>query len=249
MCYIYSTTPGIRMHKPVPQRAQRSDKGRITLTPRDLAVLHWIGEQYAARLDHVAHLLGRAAERPTQTKGTVQMTTAQRVLRRWQALGLVQSRYIIAREPPWVYLTNKGLHELGLPFRHFTPTAALTAHRYWTNHVRLWVERHYPSDDWLSERALSKARENTAAKKQHLVDAEIYRTDADGEQIVIAVEVELTVKEAGRAQAIIRELAECYDGIWYFTTAATHTVVERRIQRLGEEVSARFRVRNLSSLA
>jgi hypothetical protein len=237
------------MQKPVPQRAQRSDKGRITLTPRDLAVLPWIGEQYAARLDQVAQLLGRVAERPTQKEGIVQITTAQRVLRRWQALGVVQSRYIIAREPPWIYLSGKGLHELGLPFRFYTPTAALTAHRYWTNHVRLWVERHYPSDRWISERVLSKARENTADAAQHLVDAEIHRSDAEGEPIVIAVEVELTVKEAGRSESIMRELAERYDGIWYFTTAATHDAVERTIERLGEEVKARFRIRNLSTLA
>lgn len=237
------------MNQTVHQRSQRRDKGRITLTYRDVAVLTWIGEQYAVRLDHIQWLLGRDARRSTQQTGFVQRTTAQRVVRRWLAAGMVRSNYLLAGQPPWIFLTRKALHELGLPMRSYTPTVALANHFYWTNHVRLWVERHYPSDDWLSERALSKARETTAANTQHLVDAEIYRTDAGGESIVIAVEVELTVKEARRSRTIMQELAERYDGIWYFTNAATDEAVKRTVASLGQEVCARFRIRNLNSLA
>src|SRR3712207_3703396 len=100
---------GPDINNPAPTRIQRSDKGRITLTSRDLSVLPWIGEQYSARLDQVAWLLGREAQRATQQPGLVGTTTAQRVVRRWQAAGVVKSKYLIAREPPWVYLTRKGL--------------------------------------------------------------------------------------------------------------------------------------------
>src|SRR6266568_8461087 len=43
------------------RRKTRCDKGQIQLTDRDLWVLHWIAEQYAARLDQVQNLLGQEA--------------------------------------------------------------------------------------------------------------------------------------------------------------------------------------------
>jgi hypothetical protein len=231
---------------PEVKRIQRSDKGRVLLTPRDLVTLPWIAEQYTARLDQIGRLLGREAQRTTQQAGVVQITTANRVLRRWLAAGLVKSKYVMAREPPWVYLTTRGLHELGLPYRVYTPTAVMINHHYWTNQVRLWVEHEYPTDRWISERTLLKQREGTDEKSRHLVDGEIQRFDEDGDETVIAVEVELTVKAAQRSQAIMEELAEAYDGIWYFTNAASHDAVCRTINTLSKEVRQRFRVRDLT---
>ncbi len=61
------------------QRQQRSDKGKVTITPRDEAVLCWIGEQYAVRLDQLQVLLGRDAQGQTQSEDLVSADTARRV--------------------------------------------------------------------------------------------------------------------------------------------------------------------------
>jgi hypothetical protein len=160
----------------------------------------------------------------------------------------VKDKLILAREPVWVYLSHKGLHELGLPFREQTPTVALASHYYWTNHVRLWVEKQYPNDVWVSERLLMRETKNTSKRPPHIPDGEVHRIDEDGESTVIAVEVELTVKARQRSIAIMHDLATRYDGIWYFTNAATHDTVLRTITSLDKEVSHLFRVRNLTVL-
>jgi hypothetical protein len=227
-------------------RSPRSDKGRTKFTTRDFLVLNWVGDQYAVRLDQIGILLGRAAERATHEADIVQPTTAQRVLRRWLKKGFVKSKLILAREPVWVYLSSKGLHELGLPFREYVPTAALASHYYWTNHIRLWVEKQYPGDAWVSERLLFRKHEGDAKQTVHIPDGEVHRIDMDGDVTVIAIEVELTVKSHQRLITTMNELATRYDGVWYFTNATTHKVVTRTITSLDKEVSDLFRVRNLT---
>ncbi len=236
------------MDKPQTARRTRSDKGRITLTPRDAAILLWVGEQYAVRLDQLAQLLGRHAQRTTQQAGVVQLTTVRRVVHRWLTCGMVRSKYLLAGEPPWVYLTGKGLHELGLPFRELAPIVALAAHYYWTNQVRLWVEQHYHDDRWVSERWLLKERGETDILRPTVADGEVQRSDPSGEVISIAVEVELTVKEAGRLHSILAARADHYDGVWYFTTPATHRTLQRQLDRFDPEVQRRFRLRHLADL-
>lgn len=236
------------MDKPQTARRTRSDKGRITLTPRDAAILLWVGEQYAVRLDHLGQLLGRHAQRTTHQAGLVQLTTVRRVVQRWLTCGMVRSKYLLAGEPPWVYLTGKGLHELGLPFRELAPIVALAAHYYWTNQVRLWVEQHYPGDRWVSERWLLKHQGEGDVLRPTVADGEVHRGDPGGDVTIIAVEVELTVKEFGRLQSILTARAEHYDGVWYFTTAATQKTLQRALDRFDPEVQGLFRLRRLDDL-
>ena len=234
------------MNIPQTGRNPRRDKGRVTITPRDASILPWTGEQYGARLDQIACLLGRDPQRTTQEAGRVSMATAQRVLLRWMKAGYVKSKYVIARQPPWVFPTVKCLHEFNLPFREYVPNAAMVNHHYWTNQVRLWVEQHYPDDSWICERTLLKQAEGRQAGHLHIVDGEIHRMDEDGDVTIIAVEVELTVKSAQRSRAIMEDLTKRYDGIWYFTNETTHAAVCRTIKSLSEEARSLFRVRDLS---
>jgi hypothetical protein len=53
-------TPRNAQHlQPKGSRKERRDKGKKLIKPRDLVVLLWIAQQYAARLDHVQELLSR----------------------------------------------------------------------------------------------------------------------------------------------------------------------------------------------
>jgi hypothetical protein len=227
---------------------QRSDKGRTKLTSRDAWTLQQVGEQGAIRLDQLRGLLGQMPQRATHETGLLRLTTVRRIVGRWEALGLAKSKLVFARQPAWVYLTHKGLREFNLPYREVSPSAALAMHYYWVNQVYFWVRRQYSDDRWISERRLRKEREGPAIANKHIPDAEIHRYDRNGELTVIAVEVELTIKERQRSLAIMQELAASYDGIWYFTNDVTDASVKRTLAQLDEEVSSHFRIRDLTKL-
>jgi hypothetical protein len=98
------------------QRRERSDKGKVTITPRDAVVLKWIGEQYAVRLDQLQMLLGHRAQAPTQADGLVSADTARRVITRWAKAGWVEHRRVFHRQPEWVWLTRAGMRLAGLEY-------------------------------------------------------------------------------------------------------------------------------------
>lgn len=132
-------------------RKERSDKGSIKIAERDLSVLTFMGEQYAVRTDQVARLLKRPAE------GTLSESATRAVIARWEKAGLAASRKVIADQPRFVWLTRKGLDEVGLPFKPWTPPAVSLAHIFWTNQVRIHTEDRHPAASWRSEREYARA--------------------------------------------------------------------------------------------
>ena len=188
-------------------RKERSDKGSIKITERDLEVLGFIGEQYAVRQDQLARLLKRPAN------GALSDSATRAVVARWEKAGLTDSRKVIADEPRFVWLTRKGLDEVGLSFKPWAPTAASLAHIFWTNQVRMHTEDRHPEASWRSERELRKGRvmQSISTTQGHEVDAEIYLP-----QGLVAVEVELTAKSVERRRSIMAEVAKRYATVWYF---------------------------------
>ena len=222
------------------ERKERRDKGSLLLTPRDLATLRWIGEQYGVRVDQLQQLLGREPQRETKAQGIVAPGTALRVLDRWRRGGYVESRKLFLREPAWVWLTRKGLAQLGLTYRYWEPNVTTLQHVYWTNQVRLYVERRRGSGVlWKSERTLKP--ESQRAKGKHYADAEI-----EIEEHTIAVEVELTLKRPADTIGIMQGLAEQYSTIWYFTLPATKNGVQQCISALPEKARRRFKIYDLA---
>lgn len=202
-------------------RKERSDKGSIKITERDLSVLTFIGQQYAVRADQLARLLKRPAE------GALSESATRAVIARWEKAGLAASRKVIADESRFVWLTRKGLDDVGLSFKPWTPTAASLAHIFWTNQVRIHTEDRHPAASWRSERELRKGRvmQSISNATNHEVDAEIHLP-----QGVVAVEVELTAKSVDRRRSIMSEVASRYDTVWYFAP--------RNVQSLLEETAA-----------
>ena len=202
-------------------RKERSDKGSIKITERDLSVLSFIGQQYAVRADQLARLLKRPAE------GALSESATRAVIARWEKAGLAASRKVIADEPRFVWLTRKGLGEVGLSFKSWTPTVASLAHIFWTNQVRMHTEDRHPAASWRSERELRKGRvmQSISTATAHEVDAEIHLP-----QGVVAVEVELTAKSVDRRRSIMSEVASRYATVWYFAP--------RNVQALLEETAA-----------
>ena len=211
-------------------RKERSDKGSIKITERDLSVLRFIGEQYAVRQDQLARLLKRPAE------GALSESATRAVASRWEKAGLTDSRKVIADEPKFIWLTRKGLDEVGLRFKPWAPTAASLAHIFWTNQVRMHTEERHPHSSWRSERELRKGRvmQSISTTQTHEVDAEIHLAEG-----IVAVEVELTAKSADRRRSIMAEVAQRYATVWYFAPANVASL----LQESASSVPGRERVR------
>jgi hypothetical protein len=62
---------------------------------------------------------------------------------------------------------------------------------------------------------------------------------------VAAIEVELSLKGPQRLQAILTELAERYDTVYYYVVPKTKAFVQEQIARLPDETQAQFEVRDL----
>ncbi len=100
----------------------RNDKGNVWLTGRDWRSMLWIAEQYAVRLDQVQYLLSQEAGKGAKEPGRIGINATRLVVARWQRAGLAESKKILAFAPSWIWLTAKGLNELGLPFKPYSPS-------------------------------------------------------------------------------------------------------------------------------
>lgn len=204
-------------------RKPRADKGHLRLTQRDRDGMLFIGEQSGVRRDQMPRYLGRHSPRATKRPGEVGATTAQGILERWCALDWVQSVPIYKHEPDWLYLTEKGLRALNLPYHPWTPKrGSQLEHMYWVNEVWLLLEELYPHGRWVSERHIRHTRTMT-----HYPDAEFSLPNVPKP---IAIEVERSLKDSARLDAILPWLAARYENTWYF--AVQHDVLVRlRAQR------------------
>ena len=216
----------------VAERRTRSDKGSVRLTERDLTSLRWTGEQYAIRLDQLALLLGRTAGR------TLTDSTTRAAVTRWTRAGLACTRKVTVGEPGFVWLTARGLREVGLSFKSWEPAASTASHVYWTNQVRLHVEQRHPELTWRAERHMraGKPMQTISEDASHLADGELHSSDA-----IVGIEVELTSKSAPRREAIMRILTDTYQTVWYFAPPNVLGCLERTADTL--DASKRDRIR------
>ncbi len=202
--------PGVRPLRPRGARMARAapwrNEGAERLRPRDLELLGWLGEQYAARSDQLELLLGCGPR------------TVQRVLARLREAGLITTRSLLVGEPAWVLPTRAGLRISGLGFGVWQPRMALLAHVAAVNDVRLHVQSRSPESTWVSERLLARERE----PGEHLPDALVLREGRS-----LAIEVELTVKSQRRVTTILDELARRFDAVLYFCAPASNRQISR----------------------
>lgn len=210
-------------------RAPRADKGHPWWTPRDLAVLAWIAEQYGVRRDQLAVLLAREGVVATQTPGRVAESTVKDWVQRWRRAGIVGSTLVFAGQPSWVWVTRLGCEHLELDYRLWEPRARGLPHLYAVNEARLLVEARYPEAEWHSERARRHGQPFVAGQTrvEHQPDAEVQF----GERR-IAIEVELSSKSKKRQPTILYGLARSYSGIWYFCSPSTQVLIQRAIAEL-----------------
>jgi hypothetical protein len=197
---------GFRAVRAVAARRPGSDGGGALLRTRDLMMLEWLGERYAARVDHLEVLLG-AGQR-----------TVGRVLARMREQGLLDTRRILVGEPAWVLPTRAGLRACSSPYRVWAPKVGQLAHVAAMNNVRLHIQARSPETLWIPERQL--ALEKTP--EEHLPDG---LAITQGRRV--AIEVELTAKSHQRIQGILDELNARFDAVLYFCAPAPHRQLTR----------------------
>jgi DNA-binding MarR family transcriptional regulator len=180
-------------------------RGGELLRTRDLELLAWSAEQYAARVDQLTGLIGCGPR------------TVQRALARLRAQGLIETFRMLADQPAWVTPTVRGLRACGSPYGVWRPRLSLIAHVAAVNDARLHVQARDPNAQWISERLLAKQRSDS---RRHLPDAVVM---SEGRQI--AIEVELTVKSRRRLEGILDQLARQHDATVYFCAPAPHRVL------------------------
>lgn len=179
------------------------------LRQRDLEMLAWLGEQYAARGDQLELLMDRGPR------------TVQRTVARLRDQGLVQTRRLLADEPAWVLPTTAGLRACGSSFGAWTPRIGLLSHVAAVNGVRLHIQGRSRGSEWIPERVLARDRK----PGEHLPDGVVL---TDGQRV--AIEVELTIKSRRRVTAILDELSARFDAVVYFCAPASH----RQLTELSE---------------
>jgi hypothetical protein len=176
------------------------------ITDRDVAVLCWLGQQYAARSDVLRVALGRLSPGSPRVEGQLGEETLRQILDRWEDRGLVERDRLLGHL--WVAPTPKALRLVGLDVRAWSFVIPQLAHVHAVGVVRLALEPSIPAGGrWLSERELRRE-----AGKSLVPDGAVqlpddptseaglglYGEDVDPLPRRVAVEVELTRKGAGR---------------------------------------------------
>ena len=123
--------------------ARRSAPGGL-LHPRDMVLIGWLAEQYAATTDQLEILLGCGPR------------SVQRVLARLRDAGLVSTYRVLVGEPTWVTPTRAGLRACGSQYRVWQPKLGVLLHTAAVNDVRLHIQGRSPDAEWVSERALGE---------------------------------------------------------------------------------------------
>jgi hypothetical protein len=201
------------------------------LTPRDRLCLCWIALQYAIRFDQLQVLLFRHTPEQDRYKckpgsDRVSLDRTYEIIKKWQALGLIEKKIILHGDKLWIWLSRAGLRQAETPLNYSgAPSSIRLPHLYYINQVRLAVEAKRPDDLWQSERHLRKELPPVVKgeSQPHTPDALLTNT-ANGK--ITAIEVECHAKTDSELEDDLRELAVSYRSVWYFTTPTTRRQVE-----------------------
>jgi hypothetical protein len=224
----------------------------VELTARDAAALHWLADQYAARADVLALLLGRLSPEPPRTMRawqyapgqwaqlpTLADATVRYHLRRW-----LQARWVSVQRAlghTWIVPTQRGLALAGADYRPWSVVPSRLAHLHAVALVRLAIEAANPQAQWVSERELARLRAQQRAS-WWLPDGALPAGDhapAGGPRPLHLLEVELTPKHLARLQQVFEDRYPGEVQTTYFTPPAHQEGLRRRLAVLEQATRAR----------
>ena len=203
-----------------PRRARPWDAGPEA-TARDLAALRFVGEQYTARSDVLAVLLGRLSPSVVREPGRLGDRTVRQRVERWEAAGWAERRRLLGYT--WVLPTRAGLRLAGLELDPWTPAVDRLAHHHAVAVVRLAREPMPGRGGWVCERELWRRRGRAS---WHMADGALPAPVPGGWQGISEawelVEVELTHKAHPRVVAAVKTRPPHTASITYYVPVALH---------------------------
>ncbi len=237
-------------------RRPRWDAGPA-VTDRDAAALRWLGEQFCARTDVLAIVLGRLSPGTPRAAGQLGTATVRDLVDRWGQAELVTRHRLLGHQ--WIVPTKHALRLVGLEVPTWAPVVTQLAHIHAVGIVRLALEPDIPPGGrWVSEREL---RQHAGAA--HLPDGAVELPEQFeprppgrgllGEEVDrlaprIAIEVELTRKTTGRLRQILRRPQHGrYLKTLYFAPPEVASYLHGQIARIRPEHL--FEVRPLPQVA
>jgi hypothetical protein len=207
-------------------------------TARDLAALRFVGEQYAARSDVLAILLGRLSPAMVRDAGRLGDRTVRQRVERWEAAGWAERRRMLGHT--WVLATRAGLRLAGLDFDPWTPAVDRLAHHHAAAVVRLHRESVPGAGGWVCERELWRRRGRAS---WHMVDGALPAPVPAGwvgiSEAWELVEVELTQKARPRVVAALKTRPPHTAHVTYYVPASLHTPLSAQLASIVHELGGR----------
>jgi hypothetical protein len=207
-------------------------------TARDLAALRFVGEQYAARLDVLAVVLGRLSPAQPQAAGRLGVRTVRQRVERWEHAGWVSRRRMLGHT--WVLPTRAGLRMAGLEFNCWEPALDRLAHHHAAAVVRLHREPIPGLGGWVCERELWRRRGKAG---WHLADGALPAPVPAGwqgiEQAWELVEVELHQKARPRLVAALKTRPPHTARITYYVAAVLQAALRAQLASAVRELGGR----------
>jgi hypothetical protein len=218
-------------------RARRWDAGPEA-TPRDLAALRFVGEQYAARLDVLAVVLGRLSPAASQGARRLGHRTVRQRVERWEQAGWAERRRLL--DHTWVLATRSGLRLAGLELDPWAPALDRLEHHHAVAVVRLARELVPGAGGWVCERELWRRRGRAS---WHMADGALPAPVPAGWQGISEawelVEVELHQKARPRLVAALKIRPPHTALVTYYVPEALHAPLSAQLASVVRELGGR----------
>jgi hypothetical protein len=222
---------------PRPLRARPWDAGPEA-TARDVAALRFVGEQYAARSDVLAVVLGRLSPGVLRDADRLGERTVRQRVERWEQAGWAERRRMLGHT--WVLPTRAGLRLAGLKLDPWTPALDRLTHHHAAAVVRLHREAVPGQGGWVCERELWRRRGRAS---WHMVDGALQAPVPAGWQGISEawelVEVELHQKARPRLVAALKTRPPHTARITYYVPETLHAPLSAQLASVVHELGGR----------
>jgi hypothetical protein len=211
---------------------RRRDAGALQITDRDIATLTWVTQQYCVSYDQLHRLLAHFGDSPRNDVEKVAYSTTLNAVQRWLQLGLIDTPQKILRGyTTHIWLSRRGLHQLGLSYSYYIPKPSSIPHFYAVNAVRSHLQFNR-SVLWESERTL-KLQSNRqllseTTEQRTLPDAELHASKVPTIALQILEQQKIdTIYKMQDAIRLLSVLSMNYTRLWCFVPSERLSTIQQ----------------------
>lgn len=223
----------------LPKRKTRKDKDQPQWTKRDGYFLEYVGEMRAIHFNQARRLLARNSEYKVEN-GKLSVSRTSGIIDRYTRKNV---RFAVLKPafrsmPRVIYLTRRGLTQVGLGYRAEAPAMRLLSHLFWIVEVRMKLEEEHPKMEWISERSIQadQGRRRKGERLNHIPDGILVLPTEDGAEEYIDIEVQISKPSPEAVENVIDPyLSGSNSPLWYYVTKATRGVVKATYQKMLEK--------------